>query len=263
MCPLFADVEPVDRGETVKSHLAATRNVLFDAFDHQEFTYGSLLHKLSIPRDAGRLPLIEVQFNLEKIGTRIGFDGLSADIKANPKQFVNTDMFLNVIETEDDLKFDCDFNTDLFDGETVRRWMRQYANLLSSVVRDAAVRVDELELLDQKDRLEIVEGWNRTEVEFERGFIPIHRWAETRSREKADEVVVECGSKRWTGRELDHYANRVAHRLQREGLKAGDLVGLCVPRSVEMLGALLGVLKAGGLCAAGSAASKGTIGDGA
>jgi amino acid adenylation domain-containing protein len=232
--------------ETVKSHLAATRNVLFDAFDHQEFTYGSLLHKLSIPRDTGRLPLIEVQFNLEKIGARIGFDGLAAEIKANPKQFVNTDMFLNVIETEDDLKFDCDFNTDLFDEETVRRWMHQYANLLSSVVKDATVRVDELELLDQEDRLEIVEGWNRTEVEFERVFTPIHRWAERRAKDRADEVVVECGAKRWTGRELDQYANRVANRLKREGLEPGDLVGLCVERSLEMLGALLGVLKAGG-----------------
>jgi amino acid adenylation domain-containing protein len=232
--------------ETAKSHLAATRNVLFDAFDHQEFTYGSLLRKLSIPRDAGRLPLIEVQFNLEKIGARIGFDGLSAEIKANPKQFVNTDMFLNVIETEDDLKFDCDYNTDLFDEETVRRWMHQYANLLNSVVRDSTVRVDELELLDQEDRLEIVEGWNRTKIEFDREFVSIHRRAEMRAREQADEVVVECGSKRWTGRELDEYANRVAHRLRREGLKEGDLVGLCVERSVEMLGALLGVLKAGG-----------------
>jgi amino acid adenylation domain-containing protein len=232
--------------ETVKSHLAATRNVLFDAFDHQEFTYGSLLHKLSIPRDTGRLPLIEVQFNLEKIGARIGFEGLLAEIKANPKQFVNTDMFLNVIETEDDLKFDCDFNTDLFDEETVRSWMHQYANLLSSVVRDATVRVDELELLDHEDRLEIVEGWNQTKVEFDREFRPIHRYAEMRAVKQADLVFVECSAKRWTAGELNSYANRVACRLQREGLKPGDLVGLCVERSFEMLGVLLGVLKAGG-----------------
>ncbi|WP_158941508.1 non-ribosomal peptide synthetase/type I polyketide synthase [Granulicella sp. S190] len=232
--------------ETVKSHLAATRNVLFDAFDHQEFTYGSLLHKLSIPRDSSRLPLIEVQFNLEKIGTRIGFDGLSAVIKANPKQFVNTDMFLNVIETEDDLEYDCDFNTDLFDEDTIRRWMHLYANLLSSVVRDATVRVDEIELLDAQDRSEVVESWNRTDVEFDREFLPIHCWAEVRAKELSDQVVVQSGSKSWTGRELDQYATRVARRLQREGLKAGDLVGLCVERSVEMLGALLGVLKAGG-----------------
>jgi amino acid adenylation domain-containing protein len=232
--------------ETIKSHLASTRNMLFDAFDHQEFTYGSLLHKLSIPRDASRLPLIEVQFNLEKIGARIEFEGLSAKIKANPKQFVNTDMFLNMIETESDLEFDCDFNTDLFDEETVRRWMHLYANLLSDVVRDATVRVDELELLDQKDRVEILEEWNETKVEFEREFLPIHRWVEIQAHAQATKVVLESGKSSWSGKELDDYANRVAHRLLREGLKPGDLVGLCVERSVEMVGALLGVLKAGG-----------------
>ena len=155
--------------ETIKSHLAATRNQLFDAFDHQEFTYGSLLRKLSIPRDSGRLPLIEVQFNLERIGSRVGFEGLSAVIRANPKQFVNTDIFLNVIETENDLEYDCDFNTDLFDRETIRRWMHLYANLLFNVVRDGLTPVDELELLDWEDISEMVEGWNRTSVNFGSG----------------------------------------------------------------------------------------------
>ncbi|WP_260739996.1 non-ribosomal peptide synthetase/type I polyketide synthase [Tunturiibacter lichenicola] len=232
--------------ETAKDHIATTRNMLFDAFDHQEFTYGSLLHKLSIPRDASRLPLIEVQFNLEKIGARIGFDGLAVTIKANPKQFVNTDMFLNMIETESDLQFDCDFNTDLFDEETVRRWMLLYTNLLASVVRDATVNVDGLELLDQKDRVEILEGWNQTEVDFEGEFLPIHRLIEIQAHAHADEIAVESGKSSWTRKNLDDYANRIAHRLLREGLKPGDLVGLCVERSVEMVGALLGILKAGG-----------------
>jgi amino acid adenylation domain-containing protein len=236
----------ISEGETIKEHLASTRNLLFDAFDHQEFTFGSLLHKLSIPRDASRLPLIEVQFNLEKIGTRIEFEGLSAKIKANPKQFVNTDIFLNMIETESDLEFDCDFNTDLFDEETVRRWLHLYANLLAGIVRDPSARVDDLQLLDHEDRLQIVERWNRTDVEFDRKFLPIHRLVEIRAQEQTSKILVASGKSSWTGKELDEYANRVARRLQREGLKPGDLVGLCVERSVEMLGALLGVLKAGG-----------------
>jgi amino acid adenylation domain-containing protein len=236
----------IAESETAKSHIASTRSMLFDAFDHQEFTYGSLLHKLPIPRNASRLPLIEVQFNLEKIGTRIEFDGLSAKIKANPKQFVNTDMFLNMIETENDLEFDCDFNTDLFDEATIRRWMHLYANLLTDVVRDATVRVDELELLDQKDRAEVLEEWNQTKVEFDGEFLPIHRWVEIQAHRQADTVAVESGKSSWTRKQLDDYANRIAHRLLREGLKPGDLVGLCVERSVEMVGALLGVLKAGG-----------------
>jgi amino acid adenylation domain-containing protein len=232
--------------ETVKSHLASTRNLLFDAFDHQEFTYGSLLHKLSIPRDSSRLPLIEVQFNLEKIGTRIGFDGLSAVIKANPKQFVNTDMFLNMVETENDLEYDCDFNTDLLDEETIRRWMHLYANLLTNVVRDGATPVDVLELLDREDQARMVDGWNRTAMNFGAEFEPVHRAMSRRAQADPTRVVVESNGVHWTAEELDHYANRVAQRLVREGLKVGDLVGICVERSVEMLGALLGVLKAGG-----------------
>jgi amino acid adenylation domain-containing protein len=234
-------------GETVKSHLGATRNLLFDAFDHQEFTYGSLLHKLSIPRDSSRLPLIEVQFNLEKIGTRIGFDGLTAVIKANSKQFVNTDMFLNMIETENDLEYDCDFNTDLFEEETVRRWMHLYANLLSNVVRDGMTPVDKLELLDQEDIREMVDGWNKTAANFGKEFEPIHRLVSRRAQAEPDRVAVESGGVRWTAGELDRYANRVAQRLVREGLKTGELVGICVERSVQMLGALFGVLKAGGV----------------
>jgi amino acid adenylation domain-containing protein len=236
----------ITEAETVKSHLAATRNLLFDAFDHQEFTYGSLLHKLSIPRDSGRLPLIEVQFNLEKLGTRIGFDGLTAAIKANPKQFVNTDMFLNMVETESDLEYDCDFNTDLFDEETVRRWLRSYANLLANVVRDAATPVDELELLDREDRARLLEDWNRTAASFGAEFEPVHRAISRRAQADPLRPAVECKGVCWTAGELDSYANRVAQRLVREGLKAGDLVGICVERSVEMVGALLGVLKAGG-----------------
>jgi len=237
----------LSEAETVKSHLSATRNQLFDAFDHQEFTYGSLLHKLSIPRDSSRLPLIEVQFNLEKIGSRIDFRGLSTVIKANPKQFVNTDMFLNVIETDTDLEFDCDFNTDLFDEQTIRRWMRLYANVLSNAVRDGTARVDELELLGKEDISEMVAGWNRTGVDFGAEFEPVHRVVSGRARKDPNRVVVESGGVQWTAGELERYANRVAQRLLREGLKTGDLVGICVERSVEMLGALLGVLKAGGV----------------
>ena len=124
--------------------------------------------------------------------------------------------------------------------------MHLYTNLLSNVVRDGLTPVDELELLDREDISEIAEGWNRTGVQFSPEFVPIHRLVSSRAQTELDRVVVESGGVRWTAGELDRYANRVAQRLVREGLETGGLVGICVERSVEMLGALLGVLKAGG-----------------
>ena len=85
-----------------------------------------------------------------------------------------------------------------------------------------------------------------TGVNFGAEFVPIHRLVSGRARMDPDRIAVESGGVRWTGWRIGRYANRVAQRLVREGLETGGLVGICVERSVEMLGALLGVLKAGG-----------------
>ena len=123
--------------------MSATRTRLLDAYDHQEFTYGTLLRKLPIARDASRLPLIEVQFNLEKLGANVQFDGLRTEMQSNPKAFVNTDLFLNVIETPETLILNCDYNTDLIDQSTLERWLASYAKILKGIADDAARDVRE------------------------------------------------------------------------------------------------------------------------
>ena len=145
--PMLSDINDET---TVAQHLRATRTNLLDAYDHQEFTYGSLLRKLKFERDPGRLPLIEVQFNLERVGTNVHFDGLDTKIKANPKQFVNTDLFLNIVETADDLEYACDFNTDLFDAETLKRWMMIWVQLLTSAAADASATVKDLDIASRR-----------------------------------------------------------------------------------------------------------------
>ena len=69
------------------------------------------------------LPLTEVQFNLERVGGELGFDGLKAEVDPNPKRFVNFDIFLNIIESKDGLVIDCDYNSGLFDQGTIGRWL--------------------------------------------------------------------------------------------------------------------------------------------
>ena len=78
--------------------LKQERSALLDAYDNQNYTYGSLIQKLGIRRDPSRLPLVEVQFNLEPVGAGLSFPGLEADVDPCPKSFVNFDLFLNVVE---------------------------------------------------------------------------------------------------------------------------------------------------------------------
>jgi amino acid adenylation domain-containing protein len=230
---------------TVKQHLAATRQRVFDAYDHQEFTYGTLLRKLTIPRDPSRLPLIEVQFNLERLGNTVHFDGLKVQMHANSKRFVNTDLFLNIVETGEDLILDCDYNTDLINQSTLERWLTYYATILRGIATDATQQIEKLDLLEEEERRKVVEDWNRTETEFA-PFEAVHQTIERSAARTPSKTAVVCNNKEWSYRELNELSNRIARHLRRQGVCESSLVGVCLNRSVEMMAAVLGVLKAGG-----------------
>jgi amino acid adenylation domain-containing protein len=229
---------------TAREHVRATRTALLDAYDHQEFTYGSLLRKLRLDREPGRLPLIEVQFNLERVGANVVFDGLQTQMRANPKQFVNTDLFLNVIESANDLEFMCDYNSDLFDEATVARWMTSWAELLKSEAASPDTRVDELGVLAASERTQLLHTWNNTAVDFG-GFEPLHAVVLARAAAEPNRIALECNGVAWSYSRLAAHARSLAYRLQSEGLEPGSLVGICVERSLEMVGAVLAVMMSG------------------
>ena len=91
--------------------------------EHQNYTYGRLVRKLSLQRDPSRLPLTELQFNLERVGGDEPFAGINVNVESNAKGAVNCDLFCNVTDTGKQFEIDCDFNTDLYDRMTVERWL--------------------------------------------------------------------------------------------------------------------------------------------
>ena len=235
----------VPAGETAETHLKATKTALLDAYDHQEFTFGSMLRKLKLEREPGRLPLIEVQFNLEKVGANVRFDGLEIAIESNAKRFVNTDLFLNVMETATGLDFACDYNSDLFDEATIERWMSHWAELLRAVASAPKTQVDALNLLSVREQQTMVTRWNQTAIDFGT-FESVAEVVLRRARVEPGRVALECGGVSWTYAKLAEYALTLAGRLLQEGLAPGGLVGIAVERSPEMLGAVLAVMLAGG-----------------
>ncbi len=164
--PILSQLSDLREGSTTREHLRATRSALLDAYDHQEFTYGSLVRKLKLDREPGRLPLIEVQFNLEKVGANVRFDGLGVEIKGVAKQFVNTDLFLNVMEDATGLDFTCDYNTGLFDSGTLARWTAEWEQLLRSIATGLDTPVATLEILPTAERERVLYLHNRTHADF-------------------------------------------------------------------------------------------------
>ena len=231
--------------QTVEQHLRATRTALLDAQDHQEFTFGSLLGKLKLERDSARLPLIEVQFNLERVGSNVSFAGLQNQIKPNRKQYVNTDLFLNVVEDAEGLDFTCDYNTDLFTEHTIDRWMTLWATLLKEETIASARAVACIDILPAAEREFVLHDFNRTEVDFG-PYESVPAMFLRVAAQHPDKCAILCGGKAWSYGDLAEYATILARRLIGEGLKPGSLAGICIERSPEMVGAMLAVMLAGG-----------------
>lgn len=228
-----------------RSLLGDMKKTLLDAYDHQSYTYGTLVRKLALPLDPARLPLMEVQFNLEKIGASASFEGLKSEIDPNPKSAVNFDIFFNVVESAQGLMIDCDYNTDLFDRSTIARWLGHYRTLLLAAAPEPDKAVDDLPLMAPSEVRSLLTAWNPAVSEC-RVDSTMHQLFEQQASRIPDAVAVVSGSERMTYRELNERANQLARTLRAKGVKPDSLVAVCFERSLEMIVSFLAVLKSGG-----------------
>ncbi len=235
----------LDGNPSFADYLAAVRRNLADAFDHQRYPYDKLTRKLGLSRDPGHPPLVSVTFNLDHYRKgSLKFFGLEADLLANHNGSTKFDLSLNPIETGEGIQIDCDYNTDLFNRETIERLLSHYETMLAAIVRTPSLPISQLPLLNARERQQILVEWNHRETDYQPECV--HRLFEQQVEQRPEQAALEFGNERVSYRELNERANRLGRYLRELGVGPEVIVGLCVERSVEMVVAVLGVLKAGG-----------------
>jgi len=245
-CLNFLPIRFSPQADEVFSHFAAQvkENVL-EAYDHQDHTFGSLLKKISLPRDTSRVPLVSVIFNIDKSGLdQIHLDGLTLDVETNPKQFVNFDLFFNLVQTDERLIVECEYNTDLHDRSTIRSWLASYEQIIESVLQQADAPLKLLDVVGAEDREKLLHGWNNTAAP-----LPvqasIHQMIEQQVDFTPQAPALYANGRTFTYQELDRHANALATRLQQAGVGRETLVGICARRRPELLVSILATLKSG------------------
>ncbi|GAA2975207.1 amino acid adenylation domain-containing protein [Streptomyces enissocaesilis] len=138
-----------------------------------------------------------------------------------------------------------EYDTDLFAPVTARRLVRRLEHLLTAAAQKADARAAALPVLPPEERDLVVSAWNRTERDFPRDRTTASFFEEQVRRDPAA-TAVEHEDITLTYGELNARANRLAHQLIGLGVVPDQPVGLCLPRSVDMVVCLLGILKAGG-----------------
>ncbi len=227
------------------THLKTARGKILDAFEHQNYTLGALVKKMSLPRDLSRQPIISILFNMDSATGDLKFGNLKTEMNPILRNYETFDVFINIKPTAEGVDFEWIYNKDLFNAETIKRRLASFRLLLENIVAQPQLPISKINLLPKEEKKTILNWANNQSPYPDKETIT--SLFEAQALKTPNAIAVESQDKKMTYQQLNEDANHLAHHLQRAGVKRGDFVGVFVNRSVELLVSLLATLKAGGI----------------
>lgn len=221
------------------------RNDFFDAFEHQNFTFGQLTRLLNIKRDLSRIPLSPVIFNIDTgMDKSVQFEQMDCRLISNPRAYETFEIFLNITVANHEFVCEWSFNTQLFREETIRKMASSFEKLIRSVVENPAVPIKNLSSSDTNTLIAQLNSWNDTANSYPKDSnlsILIDQTATL----FPDKTAIVCNDEKISYRELIDQSNQLSHWLVSYGISPGDIIGLATERSIKMVISLLAIMKAG------------------
>jgi len=231
---------------TFRQLIARGRTVVLEAFEHQDLPFEKLVEELHPDRNLNHSPLFQVMFAFQNLPVQaLALSGLTLSPVEVDSETTKFDLALLIEDPADKLKAVLEYNTDLFDGDTIERMLGHYQILLEGIVENSERKISELPLLTEAEKHQLLVEWNDTKREYPQDKC-IHELFEEQVARTPDSIAVVFEGGQLTYGELNAKANQLAHYLRKQGVGPEVLVGICVERSPQMVFGLLAILKAGG-----------------
>ena len=236
----------MDGNSSVKELLQQVKEITLTAYAHQDMPFEQVVDVLQPERSLAHSPIFQVMLALQNVpATSLEL----ADVTFSPLDpetvTAKFDLFLSVDDTAQGLIIDWEYNSDLFEGDTIARMANHFEILLQAMVEDASQSIQKLPLLSSQEQHQVLVEWNDTAMAYPKE-LGLHELFEKQATATPDAVAVEYEETMVSYGQLNRRADQLAIYLQTLGVSTETLVGICVERSIDMLVALLGVLKVGG-----------------
>ena len=232
---------------TFKDLLKQVREVALGAYANQGLPFEFLVHELQPERSLSHTPLFQIIFATRTQQTETQ-QTPGIDLQLQPLHFgaehAKFDIFLSVDDTGRDLNANLIYNADLFDGATIERLLRHFRTLLENAMANPDLPVASLSFVTEEEQHQLLIEWNDTSRHYPSDLC-IHQLFERQVELRPDAIAVVCNEEQLTYAELNRRANQLAHYLLEQGVSTEVKAGLCIQRSIEMMVALLAILKAG------------------
>ncbi|MBX6767933.1 MAG: amino acid adenylation domain-containing protein, partial [Actinomadura rubrobrunea] len=243
MLPLRTDLAGAP---TFRELVGRVRQTCLGAFAHQELPFERLVEELQPRRDLSRSPIFQVCFIYQNIPIpefdEVGLRMEPVEVESSTARF---DLTLEVFDRPDGMSGSFEYNSDLFDAETVERMSRHLELLVGALVAEPDRPITEVPMLTEQEERRLRRDWNDTDRTWPDRLLT-HQRFERQAARTPDAEALRFEDEALAYGELNRRANRLARRLKSLGVGRDVLVGICMERSLEMVVALLAVMKAGG-----------------
>ncbi|MEU2251513.1 amino acid adenylation domain-containing protein, partial [Streptomyces sp. NPDC019224] len=230
--------------------LARVRESALGAYAHQDLPFEHVVEALNPSRSLTRQPLFQVLLALQNVPrTEFALSGLATEVVLVRTPTTMFDLGFHLLELggpggrAEGIVGRVEYSTDLFDHATVEALVARWLRLLAEVVTDAERPLSRIDVLTTEERRELLVTRNDTASPVPDATLPALFEAQVRSTPEAPAVVFEDTV--LTYGELNRRANRLAHALIARGVGPEQVVALRLPRSAELVVAVLAVLKTG------------------
>lgn len=240
--PIKTHIRP---DEKVEDLLQQVRQTMLEAYSHQDMPYEKIVEKVVKERDAVSAQLFRVMLAFQNVPDipSLELGGVTMKVENFEHGTSKFDLTLDVRQTVSGIVFRAEYSKDIFKESTVLRMIDHFRQLTDAILKDPASLVGSLNMLTNVETEQVTKQFNNTAKSFiRRGVIDLF---EQQVALTPDAPAISFNGQTTTYEELNIMANRIAVCLQQHGIGDNCPVPVCIERSVEMVAAIIGILKAG------------------
>jgi amino acid adenylation domain-containing protein len=230
---------------TVIELVERVRETVLGAFAHENVPLERLVEAVQPHRDTGRAPLFQTMFVYQnRVGVLPDLQNLKTEAIFSDTGNARYDLTVEAAEWDNKMLLTWEYSTDLFDGSTVERFQQHYENLLKGMTGDSLQVISTVPILSSGERSQIALS-AVAEGNYPKDLC-VHQWIERQCALTPDAIAISFQDQILTYRQLEQRSSQLARHLESLGVGNEALVGVLLERSIELVIALLAVLKAGG-----------------
>ena len=224
--------------------LNQVKEMAIKGFENSNYPLEKIISEMNIKRDLSNTPLFQVMFILYNIPAP---NLHLKNIYIEPFEFIiessKFDITLSFIENPNGYQGAMEYNTELFNKETIERMAVHFQYLLDQIINDPNKDLSCYHLITEKEKALIFSEWNNTKKDYPN--ICIHTVFEKRVKEMPNKIAIKFDNQQLTYQELNERANQLAHYLITNDLKCNQCIAIIAERSLEMMIGILAIIKSG------------------